>query len=46
MCCCGIRLPNATSTPACSACGRQYVVENSHCKLASEHESLTNKVAA
>jgi len=46
MCCCGIRLPDATSTRACSACGRQYVVENSHCKLVSEHESLTNKVAA
>jgi UDP-2-acetamido-3-amino-2,3-dideoxy-glucuronate N-acetyltransferase len=46
MCSCGIRLPDATSTPACPACARQYVVENSHCKLASEHESLTNTVAA
>jgi len=46
MCYCGIRLPGATSTPTCLACGRHYVVENSHCKLASEHESLTDKVAA
>jgi UDP-2-acetamido-3-amino-2,3-dideoxy-glucuronate N-acetyltransferase len=46
MCYCGIRLPDAASNATCSACGRQYVVENSHCKLASEPESLINKVAA
>jgi UDP-2-acetamido-3-amino-2,3-dideoxy-glucuronate N-acetyltransferase len=45
MCYCGIRLPDVIA-PACSACGRQYVIENSHCKLASEHESLIDEVAA
>jgi UDP-2-acetamido-3-amino-2,3-dideoxy-glucuronate N-acetyltransferase len=45
MCYCGVRLPDST-TPTCPACGRQYVVENNHCKMASEHEALTEKVAA
>jgi UDP-2-acetamido-3-amino-2,3-dideoxy-glucuronate N-acetyltransferase len=45
MCYCGIRLPES-NTPTCLACGRQYVIENTHCQLASDHESLTEKVAA
>jgi UDP-2-acetamido-3-amino-2,3-dideoxy-glucuronate N-acetyltransferase len=31
MCYCGVRLPDATSTPACPACGRLYTIANGTC---------------
>jgi UDP-2-acetamido-3-amino-2,3-dideoxy-glucuronate N-acetyltransferase len=32
MCYCGIRLPDSASEVTCSACGRQYLLENTHCE--------------
>jgi UDP-2-acetamido-3-amino-2,3-dideoxy-glucuronate N-acetyltransferase len=40
MCYCGTRLADGTGNQACSACGRQYLIENDLCEVSGTHAAL------